>query len=576
MNQLSDLSMTAQAKDVNSPAYECLAYRKQIADWMYLQDVFEGAWLKRDRIGKYVCGNKQQIYLPKQPAENSTDYNTRLQASTYEDKYAQAIRKYVTLCFSAGIDRSTVHPDIDMYWENIDGQGTHGDQFVRNIAEDLQIHGVHYIFVDFSGGEAPVNLAEYRSLNRRPFWVSYKAIDVLNWRTVVVDGEVVLARVTLREHGLIADGDFGEIEIVRYRVLRLFEDGDSRTVESQIYIQDEQNKSALRMDGEPTYLSIDRIPLYPLYAGKHDDWGVCPPALKALAQLNVQYYRCKSDYDRKLHMSAVDVLATDDPNYSSGDVTLGPGAILPLTPGSTAFWLGLNTSSLPLQRTELQDLQQAIDFLDSKYLEDPSDRQAAFTTAVQMAATDSSLEMFAYGMVLGVNAAIRCTGEYLGLYPDQCGGIILNAGISRPTGTDSQMLMAFKQLVSDGLLTKRSLMGILKERGYYPEALDVQAEYEEITRMDADAAANRVPDVDAFFLQQIQGMPSLDLLSKRTFLELFTQITGLDIDIDRELKQIGEDVNLVKITHTVASPSTPDQLATVKEVARVDNAKAQK
>jgi hypothetical protein len=240
---------------------------------------------------------------------------------------------------------------------------------------------------------------------------------------------------------------------------------------------------------------------------------------------------------------------------------------LPLTPGSTAFWLGLNTSSLPLQRTELQDLQQAIDFLDSKYLEDPGDRQAAFTTSVQMAATDSSLEMFAYGLVLGVNAAIKCTGQYLGLYPEDCGGIILNAGISRPTGTDSQMLMAFNQLASDGLLTKRSLMGILKERGYYPEALDVDAEYDAIAAQDEAAAANEVPKVDAFFLEQLERLPGLDLLSKRSFLELFVQITGFNIDIEQELKRIGEEVDVVKITNTVASPATPEQLDTVKKVA---------
>jgi hypothetical protein len=82
---------------------------------------------------------------------------------------------------------------------------------------------------------AGATLADERAAGRMPYWVSYTAKQALNWRSKpetraitlsngatvgVPTGRRILQQITFEECSYEPDGDYGEKEVKRYRVLR--------------------------------------------------------------------------------------------------------------------------------------------------------------------------------------------------------------------------------------------------------------------------------------------------------------------------------------------------------------------
>src|SRR5262249_37669337 len=107
------------------------------------------------------------------------------------------------------------------HWENIDNAGAKGVVFCKEVLTDAIRDGHAAILVDMPPAlPEGSTLADENAAGRRPYWVSYCADQIINWRTEVINGQSRLVMVVLRERSDEPDGEYGKQEVTRYRVLR--------------------------------------------------------------------------------------------------------------------------------------------------------------------------------------------------------------------------------------------------------------------------------------------------------------------------------------------------------------------
>lgn len=224
----------------NNPAYKCKAYGEMELDWETVEDLSAGARKVRDKGAKY---------LPVEPAEDrGKDYPIRLSRALLFNAFERTLNGLVGMAFRKEPKLGTDVPEIirgreeakgllklEGWAENIDLQGAAWTVFAKETFTDAMRLGHSFIYTDMPPKlPTGATLADERAAGRRPYWVSYRASQALNWRgrqetraialsngTVisVPTGRRILEQITFEECSYEPDGKYGEKEVKRYRVL---------------------------------------------------------------------------------------------------------------------------------------------------------------------------------------------------------------------------------------------------------------------------------------------------------------------------------------------------------------------
>jgi hypothetical protein len=142
----------------------------------------------------------------------------------------------------------------------------------------------------------------------RPYWIAYGANEVQNApRYVTIGGVKTLQQIVFRECATVPDGEFGEAEVVRFRVWRLpvelLSDGQYRrtgSVEWQIWEQREQ----LEQIDSGVVSGLSEIPVAAFIASPdpYSDHDVFAPTLLDLSFLCIKHWQQQSDHESNLHL----------------------------------------------------------------------------------------------------------------------------------------------------------------------------------------------------------------------------------------------------------------------------------
>ncbi|HVI70735.1 MAG TPA: hypothetical protein VM656_04525, partial [Pyrinomonadaceae bacterium] len=300
----------------NQPDYCCAAYEDMKHAWQILEDTTGGTLKLRE---------KGVEYLPKEPAEQPDPYNYRLRRAVFFNAVDLTLGGLVGMVFRndpklaenvpeviRGREAEGEGESVEGQWENIDNAGTHGTVFCKELFTDAMRDGHAAILVDMppalpEGSSA----ADEKAAGRRPYWVSYCADQIINWRTDVINGQTKLTLVVFKEETKEPDGDYGEKKVTRYRVLRpgsweLFIETKGENGEKRI-VPDPDNP------GGPT--SLDEIPVAIVYARKKGILCSQPPLID-LALTNISHFQKYSDFSIYIHIASRPILCRKgaDPN----------------------------------------------------------------------------------------------------------------------------------------------------------------------------------------------------------------------------------------------------------------------
>lgn len=454
-----------------------MAVQQHRADWFVVDTLFGGTQAMR-AAGK--------TFLPQEPKEDDRDYLVRLNRSTLDNYYKQAVRKAVAKVFSKDIIVDKAPLRMIPLLEDIDSQQRNLTQFCKDVFEDAMNHGVSYILVDLPQLPMDVpfkNKAEELASGLRPYWVKITSSSVLTARSAMMGGSERLSVFRFQETITeLADDHICEETITQIREYHQFPDanGNAGPVEFVVYRQD-QNGWYIHESG---IVSASAIPIAPVYTNRTAFYLGKPPMME-LAELNVSHWAQSSDLSNIIHIVTVPFLlakglAQMDANGQVQALEIKVnGALQTPNPDASVEWIEHTGNAVSSAQENLDRLVKRMEYLGTQLTTQASTNTTATQSAISAAEANSDLKSMALGLQDGINAALYFTAEILG--EQSYGDAAVNTSFSVDfvdVDTFSQVL----ELFNAGLITRDDMLSEAKRRNI----IDASAKLQDVPNEKVD------------------------------------------------------------------------------------------
>lgn len=425
-------------------------YLENIAIWEYLSDLYRGSksWLSLTNKG-FEPTTLTERYLPKHPGETGENWRSRINATHFDDLFAQSVRRFVGMIFRDGL-QFTGDGDDEFITDinSIDLLQGNAEALISGLAIDAMVYGHTFVMVDYPA-IAFEDYSDYLNSEASPYFVKYLPQQVLDWQTELIKGKLRFTYV------LLESLEGGEVYYYQHttfgwkKYLKTLDDGKI------FYIQVGQG-------------SVSRlfIPLVPLYGGLPT--GICESIspLRAIADKNRTLYQLTSDHYRKMSLCCHPVPVLKDLMREQGQpLEIGPNAFVELRDPNGSFnWEEPLALSLEQSRKDLEDLRESIAKDSADFLTNPADRQSASATNLLTHPVEASLANFIRTFSSGINDAIAIYYEMVDLQSPP--KIILEANVFPDATMDSQALFAVQTIYAADIITKEQALKMIKDLGW--------------------------------------------------------------------------------------------------------------
>lgn len=403
------------------PDYDNLARERKI-----YKDVYAGTLALR--AGK-------QLYLRKFAAELENSYIDRLNSSTLFNITEKTANIMTGLVFQGEIE---LQPDVPAtivgLAENIDNKGNHLNVFAREVFLD-SFEGLSLILVDSPAALNVESLEDQQRLEIRPYWIKYKADDIINWETRInpISRSTELSLLVLREITQEKAGTYLKTTVTRYRVYYL--DADNN-VAWELFKEFKASTTAtqieLKLEGQGVIEKVSAIPVAIIYGQKKDTLKGSPPLLD-LALANLRHYNKQSNYDNLLMLACIPVPFTKGLETADNKIlAFGSDILMKLSENGEFGWATVDAGAFASLQKDLHNLEQQMAVLGLSMLADK-------TQGVDLTATEAllnsinetaELRVMATSLKDALELAMGYTAEFLGLGRDAGGSIKLQAAWS--------------------------------------------------------------------------------------------------------------------------------------------------
>lgn len=313
-------------------------------------------------------------HLPRPKAMAFADYSAYVQRAPFLPATQRALAGMVGQVFRHE-PTITLPERLDNLQRDADRNGRPLAIFSRTVLEETLSVGRHGVLVDVArdGGA--------------PYVAGYRTEDIINWRTVLVNGDPMLTLVVLREAvaGPKNDDPFATETRVRYRVLELAgrpEGGvpvytvtvweklrDAAGARGQFALV--EGPTVPRKRGTP----LDFIPFVCIGANDLDCEPDDPP-LDGMAQLNLSHFRSLADLESAVFFSGAPLIhvagrlmGAASADGGSDVMTVGPGQAIHTELNGTVAMIQAGADSIGALRTHARDKLDAMAALGARMIE---------------------------------------------------------------------------------------------------------------------------------------------------------------------------------------------------------------
>lgn len=446
----------------------------------------EAAEICRDAYsGPLHMRKKAQTYLPAFPRESVEAYKDRLNTSVFYDAFARTVDGLTGMVFRKPPTLSADVPSpIQELWENIDGQGAHGQVFLRERHRDGEIDGHFAIFVDMQRVEegAARSRAQERALGLRPYWVGIRKQDVIGFRTQVIGGVTRVTHFRYKETDTEPDGAYGEKQVRKVREYNLVPTEDGYQVEFIVHaLRANDQSKELWVEDDRGFMSIDEIPVSVGYLGERLGILETDPPHLALALENIKHYQLVSDNDNILHVASVPQLAIYGADPEGDQVVSVNNAWKFTSSDARMEYVEPDGNGLDAMEKRIAKSEHRMAILGlSTLMSETRQAETATSKRINKAESDSALASHARATQDAAEEAIRLTAKWLGV-EDQ----LADRGTSRWLAMsndfenlqlDAQTIGALANLVAIGKLTQETMWAILQRGEILPDDFDAETE----------------------------------------------------------------------------------------------------
>lgn len=468
------------------PDYAKASYLDQQARRDFVRTVYGGTRTMR----------KSREILPPNPAESQQadakgeTYKRRVARSTAFNALARTGDALTGIIFrkdpTFGDD---VPPELLADAEDIDRQGNALPVFAKDVALDALIDGHCFIHVETPNMQALERdgvVRNRRDANRvgaRPYWLKITADRVINWRYEMRNGAPYTTLLVYTEAATEDEGEYGEQDVTRYRVLRpgsfeVWRHGE------QAWIKEEEGTVAL-----------DYVPVVPVYAKRTGIFESAPP-LEDLAYEQTDHFQVRSDYRTAMAFSAISVLAVigADPK----NVKWGANFMLTLSdPGADAKMLESAGNGLAHMRQELKDTEERMAALGLEMLvRKDGGQRTAREVGIKNAESTSALATFAVGIEDALNQALQIHADFRN--KESGGTVTVNRDFDAHT-IDPQTFRELREAAATGQISLFTLWERMVQGELLPDTFDAE---EELQRLAEQSAV--LLDAESAVLEQVR------------------------------------------------------------------------
>lgn len=348
------------------------------------------------------------------------------------------------------------------------------DLFALEATKEYLITGRYGILVDMSTEEA---------VTPRPYWVGYRAEDIINWHFTRMGGDQELDLVVLREYVDI-HSETDEFEIkqkIQYRVLRLTEGIYSQ----QLYTEEAQQPGSLSTK------FVGQAPTIPTRRGETLNfipfalpWSIGTPPLLDLADVNLSHYRGSADLKHGLHFTALPTPWVSG-QLGGGDkpLAIGSGTAWSLEKDGKAGMLEFTGQGLGAIRNDLHDMQKMMATLGARLLEEaPHYAETALSVSMRHSSDYSTLRTLAQIVEQQISWALKVHCWWIStkkLVTDMKANVELNKVFFDQQVTADE-LRALLLALQAGTISYESFYARLSNTGWMREGVSAEEELEDI------------------------------------------------------------------------------------------------
>lgn len=355
-------------------------------------------------------------YLPRLKDQTDDDYQAYKERAVFYNATWRTVSGLQGMMFRKP-PKTVASPALMEMFTDITMAGSNLQVFALNIAEDALITGRVGVFVDYPKTTART-LADERLLQLRPNLCSYKAEQIINWRTSRVANKTVLSLVVLAETVETADDNdrFRMQASTQYRVLELVDGIYTVTVYASGSDGSDQVLEAAwqpRMAGQV----MNFIPFF--FIGIDDSTcEIDTPPLIDLVDMNLAHYRTTADYEHGCHFTGLPtpVVTGYTPESAGEKLYIGSQSawVFP-DPQAKASYLEFAGGGLSFLENNLHNKENMMVVLGARML-DQGKRgvESAEVAAIYRSGEQSVLASIAQTLSIGITAALKVFARWAG------------------------------------------------------------------------------------------------------------------------------------------------------------------
>lgn len=469
--------MADQKKSIDAES-EFFAEMVQQGDWDLIDD------LLGDTVAMIAAKDK---WLPKHPAEDSDDYEIRLNASVLFNGLKRTIEDNTGCIIGRPIiPDKEMDEEIVSWLDNVDLTGRNISQYGMEVLRTMLTYGLTHVLVDMQKLDETISVNERKNRGLRPYLVHVHPRNVFKWATDQIGGRTELVRVHIREKVVVPTEDWKEKRIERIRVFIRQPEAAENGVTFELYEQ--QEGSWVMTDSGP--IAVNRIPLVTLYSLR-TGYMLARPPLQTLARLNLLHWKSFSDYQHYCHKTQVPTFTFFgfDPQQS---IVIGPNtAIVNSNPDAKAAILETSGKGAEVGLKNLENLENQMRIMGSELRVKRPGGTTATQHILENEEAKSILELAAMELESGLNQAIKIMVEMIGRDPEPMKGVRVSADMG-PTFEGDTELVEWGKARERHDLSRRTYLEGLKRRGMLVEDFDIDEEIERIEQEESESAMNRL------------------------------------------------------------------------------------
>lgn len=443
-----------------------------------------------------------ETYLPKEPAESKDHYGYRLSRAVFHPAVGFTKNGLVGMVFRNDPKLSDNVPEqirgreaegegaaVEGEWENIDNAGTHGTVFCKEVFTNAVRDGHAAILVDMPPALGPGStLADEKATKRRPYWVSYCADQIINWRTEVIDGHTRLALVVFKECSKESDGEYGEKDVTRYRVLRpgsweLYKEVKGDSLQMDI-VPDPDNPGGTT--------SLTEIPVAIVYTRKCAIL-VSEPPLIDLAYTNIQHYQKDSDFSIYIHIGSKPILCRKGADANKPITVIGPYTVFDVAVEGDVWYAETSGAAYAAAAEDIAKREERMSIMGLSLLVKRTGAQVTATEERGDQIEESSdLATWARSLKDAIELSLKFHVQYRTPTATTGGNVEVGATLDAQELTPEEMT-AWSSAVAQGQYSVETMWDVFAAGGKLPDDFDPKIEK---ARLEEEAKKKQEAEIE--------------------------------------------------------------------------------